>query len=203
MTIKPGQNLINVDIQQQRPNVNGWIVGFRPSLVNASDGKAPPVTEVHLHHAVWLVALKPTFAAGEEKTNINAPDGYGWRYTTKQFLVINHMIHDLSASPEEGLHHVHAVVHPRHGARGGVDQGDLDALDGRRGRQALPGVRRAARIGHRRHVHLPRPGARTPTRAGPVRNTLGRRPRRDARRRPPGTCIRAGCTPICSSRATA
>jgi len=101
MTIKPGQNLINVDVQQQRPNVNGWIVGFRPSLINASDGKAPPVTEVHLHHAVWLVALKPTFAAGEEKTNINAPDGYGWRYTTKQFLVINHMIHDLSASPKK------------------------------------------------------------------------------------------------------
>ena len=85
MTIKPGQNLINVDIQQQRPNVNGWIVGFRPGLVNASDGKSPPVTEVHLHHAVWLVgAVSPTFAAGEEKTNINAPDGYGWRYTTKQ-----------------------------------------------------------------------------------------------------------------------
>ena len=40
MTIKPGQNLINVDIQQQRPTVDGWIVGFRPGLVNASDGKA-------------------------------------------------------------------------------------------------------------------------------------------------------------------
>ncbi len=101
MTIKPGQNLINVDIQQQRPAVNGWIVGFRPGLVNASDGKPPPVTEVHLHHAVWLVALKPTFAAGEEKTYFNAPDGYGWRYTTKQFLVINHMVHDLSASPKK------------------------------------------------------------------------------------------------------
>lgn len=98
LTIKPGQNLINVDLQRERPNVNGWIVGFRPGLVNAGDGKAPPVTEVHLHHAVWLVDLKPTFAAGEEKTNFNAPDGYGWRYTTKQFLVLNHMIHDLSAS---------------------------------------------------------------------------------------------------------
>ncbi len=101
MTIKPGQNLINVDVQQQRPAVNGWIVGFRPGLVNASDGKAPPVTEVHLHHAVWLLNLKPTFAAGEEKTNFNAPDGYGWRYTTRQSLVINHMVHDLSASPRQ------------------------------------------------------------------------------------------------------
>lgn len=101
MTIKPGQNLIGVDLQRERPSVNGWIVGFRPGLVNAADGKAPPVTEVHLHHAVWLVALKPTFAAGEEKTYINAPSGYGWRYTTKQFLVINHMVHDLSASPKK------------------------------------------------------------------------------------------------------
>ncbi len=101
MTIKPGQNLINVDVQRERPNVNGWIVGFRPGLVNAADGKAPPVTEVHLHHAVWLVDLRPTFAAGEEKTNFNAPEGYGWRYSTKQFLVINHMIHDLSASPKK------------------------------------------------------------------------------------------------------
>lgn len=98
MTIRPGQNLIGVDLQVGRPNVNGWIVGFRPGLVNASDGKSPPVTQVHLHHAVWLVALKPTFAAGEEKTYIHAPDGYGWRYTTRQFLVLNHMIHDLSAS---------------------------------------------------------------------------------------------------------
>ncbi|HMS62630.1 MAG TPA: hypothetical protein PKD63_10150, partial [Solirubrobacteraceae bacterium] len=101
MTIKPGQNLIGVDLQRERPSVNGWIVGFRPGLVNAADGKSPPVTEVHLHHAVWLVALKPTFAAGEEKTYINAPSGYGWRYTTKQFLVINHMVHDLSASPKK------------------------------------------------------------------------------------------------------
>jgi hypothetical protein len=98
LTVRPGQNLIGVDLQVERPNVNGWIVGFRPGLVNASDGKAPPVTEVHLHHAVWLVGLRPTFAAGEEKTYLHAPDGYGWRYTTKQFLVLNHMIHDLSAS---------------------------------------------------------------------------------------------------------
>ena len=63
------------DIQKQRPNVNGWIVGFRPGPRRRRDGKSPPVTEVHLHHAVWLVDLKPTFAAGEEKTNFNAPAG--------------------------------------------------------------------------------------------------------------------------------
>jgi plastocyanin len=54
---------------------------------------------------VWLVGddiahLKPTFAAGEEKTYFNAPPGFGWRYTTKQTWVLNHMIHDLTASPQ-------------------------------------------------------------------------------------------------------
>jgi hypothetical protein len=100
MTIKPGQNLINIDIQKERPAVNGWIVGFRPGLTYAGSSKSPAVDLVHLHHAVWLVGdpgkqLKPTFAAGEEKTYFNAPRGFGWRYTTDQTWVLNHMIHDL------------------------------------------------------------------------------------------------------------
>ena len=95
MKIQPGQNIINIDIQKERPAVDGWIVGFRPGLVDSKTGKKPPVSEVHLHHAVWLVDLKPVFAAGEEKTNFNAPPGYGWHYTTKQSWIINHMIHDL------------------------------------------------------------------------------------------------------------
>jgi hypothetical protein len=72
MRIQPGQNIINIDLQKERPDVNGYIVGFRPGLVYASNGKSPSVKIVHLHHAVWLVgdsltSLKPTFAAGEEK----------------------------------------------------------------------------------------------------------------------------------------
>jgi len=101
MKIQPGQNIINIDVQKERPNVDGWIVGFRPGLIDAKTGKKPPVSEVHLHHAVWLVDLKPVFAAGEEKTNFNAPAGYGWRYTTKQTWVINHMIHDLVGGSHE------------------------------------------------------------------------------------------------------
>ncbi|MCW2968762.1 MAG: hypothetical protein JWM71_2534 [Solirubrobacteraceae bacterium] len=106
MTIQPGQNLINLDLEKQRPAVDGWIVGFRPGLVYASNGKSPSVDLVHLHHAVWLVGntptdLKPTFAAGEEKTYFNAPAGFGWRYTTKQTWIINHMIHDLTAQPQK------------------------------------------------------------------------------------------------------
>ena len=101
MKIQPGQNLIGIDLQKERPNVDGWIVGFRPGLVDSKTGKNPPVSEVHLHHAVWLVDFQPVFAAGEEKTNFNAPPGYGWRYTTKQTWILNHMIHDLVGSPHE------------------------------------------------------------------------------------------------------
>jgi hypothetical protein len=106
MTIQPGQNLINVDIQKNRPGVDGWIVGFRPGLVYADNGKSPSVDVVHLHHAVWLVGepnqdLQPVFAAGEEKTYFNAPPGFGWHYSTKQTWIINHMIHDLTPTPQK------------------------------------------------------------------------------------------------------
>jgi plastocyanin len=101
MKIQPGQNLIDIDVQKERPNVDGWIVGFRPGLVDAKTGKSPNVDEVHLHHAVWLLDNKLTFAAGEEKTYFNAPAGYGWRYTTRQPWFVNHMIHDLVGEPHE------------------------------------------------------------------------------------------------------
>jgi hypothetical protein len=99
--VKPGQNLIDIDVQRERPNVDGWIVSFRPDLVYHKTNRKPSVRQVHLHHAVWLVDLQPTFAAGEEKTYFNAPPGYGWRYTTRQSWLINHMVHDLTGQEAE------------------------------------------------------------------------------------------------------
>lgn len=101
LTVKPGQNTISVDVQKSRPAVNGWIVGFRPGMIRVRDKKPPPVGEIHLHHAVWLVDWEPTFASGEEKTYVTAPSGYGWRYTTKQYWLLNHMIHNLTATKEQ------------------------------------------------------------------------------------------------------
>jgi hypothetical protein len=55
---------------------------------------------IHLHHAVWLVGsrgdLRPTWAAGEEKTAIREPKGFGWRYRTNDKWLLNHMIHNLT-----------------------------------------------------------------------------------------------------------
>ncbi|HEU4978025.1 MAG TPA: hypothetical protein VFT42_03940, partial [Solirubrobacteraceae bacterium] len=37
----------------------------------------------------------------EEKTYFDSPPGFGWRYTTKQTWIINHMIHDLTPTPQK------------------------------------------------------------------------------------------------------
>jgi hypothetical protein len=79
--ISPGQNTIELEENAFKPQVDGWITGFRPNLVR-KDGSVPRVDVLHLHHGVWLKNLEPLFAAGEEKTAIMAPPGFGWRYRT-------------------------------------------------------------------------------------------------------------------------
>jgi plastocyanin len=97
--IRPGQNTISFKVTNARPKVDGSITSFRPNLVRA-DGTVPRVDVIHLHHAVWLVDGRPTWAAGEEKTAVRLPAGYGWRYRTSDTWVLNHMIHNLTAGPD-------------------------------------------------------------------------------------------------------
>ena len=115
------------------------------------------MTEVHLHHAVWLVDFKPTFAAGEEKTNFTAPSGYGWRYTTKQTWLLNHMIHDLVGQPHE-VYITYTLYFIPDTAPQAAGITSRHAVDGRPGHQALPRVQRAQGLGDERQVHVPRPG---------------------------------------------
>jgi plastocyanin len=98
--ITPGQNTIALERNDQRPAVDGWIVGFKPDLVYA-DGTVPRVDVIHLHHGVWLKGFRPLFAAGEEKTEVTAPRGFGWRYRTSDAWHMNHMIHNLTPTPTE------------------------------------------------------------------------------------------------------
>jgi hypothetical protein len=93
--IAPGRNDIVFDLNDQRPAVNGWITGFKPNLTYVN-GKVPRVDVIHLHHGVWIVNGAPEFAAGEEKTTVRAPAGYGWRYRTTDMWLMNHMIHNLT-----------------------------------------------------------------------------------------------------------
>ena len=96
----PGANSIEFDGIDLKPAVPGYITRFEPNLVR-KDGSVPPVDELHLHHAVWLARNYPTFAAGEEKTIFQLPQGYGYRYDPSDPWLINHMIHNLTPVAEE------------------------------------------------------------------------------------------------------
>ena len=84
--IVPGQNDIDTQVFAQKPKVDGWITRIRPDLIYTS-GRIPRVDIIHLHHGVWLNAGRQDatspglperfFAAGEEKTIMSFPKGYG------------------------------------------------------------------------------------------------------------------------------
>jgi plastocyanin len=103
VTINPGQNTIslaaNPDLVPPGP---GWITSFKPDLTYL-DGTVPRVDVIHLHHAVWLAgppsAMRPTWAAGEEKTIFRTPKGFGWRYRKSDRWMLNPMIHNLTPAP--------------------------------------------------------------------------------------------------------
>jgi plastocyanin len=98
--VTPGQNTIELAGNELKPPVDGWITRFKPNLTYA-DGTVPRVDVVHLHHGVWLSNYQPLFAAGEEKTVMATPPGYGWRYDTDDQWVMNHMIHNLTPTPAD------------------------------------------------------------------------------------------------------
>jgi plastocyanin len=112
--IEPGQNNIETDGGVPQPDVDGYIVGITPDLVRTADGTVPPVDVIHLHHGVWInlsateeeeraggIAGELFFAAGEEKTRMYAPPGYGYDYEADDEWLINYMIHNLLTEPDQ------------------------------------------------------------------------------------------------------
>ncbi len=97
--ITPGQNTIEIKPNMERPQVPGYITRFKPDLIRA-DGSTPRVDILHLHHGVWVINGRPTFAAGEEKSIVNTPRGFGLKYAPKQNWLMNYMIHNLITSPD-------------------------------------------------------------------------------------------------------
>jgi plastocyanin len=97
--ITPGQNTINIEPNKLRPSVPGYITKFVPNL-KRTDGSVPRVDVIHLHHGVWLVNGYPTWAAGEEKTRVYAPKGFGWSYKPSDQWLMNYMIHNLTPNPD-------------------------------------------------------------------------------------------------------
>src|ERR687891_368764 len=98
--ISPGQNTIELAGNDLKPPVDGWITSFKPNLTY-ENGVVPRVDVVHLHHGVWISGFAPLFAAGEEKTVLTMPPGYGWRYRASDQWVMNHMIHNLTPTPAD------------------------------------------------------------------------------------------------------
>jgi hypothetical protein len=105
LNVTTGQNRISYKplTGSEKPAVDGWITRIVPNLVNP-DGSIPKSSRVMFHHGVWINQSAPAgsqlfFATGEEKTNIDLPDGYGLRYRTSDRWVLNHMIHNLVPDP--------------------------------------------------------------------------------------------------------
>jgi hypothetical protein len=105
--IIPGQNDIDFAGMGAKPNVDGWITRIRPDLTYVN-GKIPRVDVLHLHHGVWLNLgdqdatsgfPERFFAAGEEKTIMSFPKGYGYAYEATDRWLLNHMIHNLTPVP--------------------------------------------------------------------------------------------------------
>lgn len=99
VAIHPGQNTIDIAVNDLKPKVPGYITRFKPDLVYARDHRTPRVDVIHLHHGVWLINGYPTFAAGEEKTIGNLPQGYGLHHDPSDKWLMNHMIHNLTPNP--------------------------------------------------------------------------------------------------------
>lgn len=106
--VKPGANWINVGAitAAQKPARDGFITRIRPDMVLAN-GKVPPSSEVMFHHGVWLNASRRDatspglperfFAAGEEKTILTLPDGYGYPVKARDRWLMNDMVHNLTS----------------------------------------------------------------------------------------------------------
>jgi hypothetical protein len=108
--VVPGQNEIGNALIHERPQVDGYFTRIKPDLTYL-DGRVPGVDVIHLHHGVWVNASRtaPTggfpwelfFPAGEEKTILKLPKGYGYPLKASDFLVLNHMIHNLTPVPTQ------------------------------------------------------------------------------------------------------
>jgi len=106
--VNAGQNMIQFAVGKvPKPKVDGWIVAITPNLI-LPNNTVPPVDVLHLHHAVWINQSRRDstsgggerfFAVGEEKTKLELPSGYGYKYRASDQWVISYMIHDLVAQP--------------------------------------------------------------------------------------------------------
>jgi plastocyanin len=108
IVVRPGQNDGVVQpVTIEKPTYDGFAVRFKPDLVDAT-GTTPPVRQIHLHHGVWISlspdygnGTRPFFAAGEEKTILTFPDGYGMPVGARDTWLMQYMVHNAVQNPAE------------------------------------------------------------------------------------------------------
>ena len=102
LEVTSGQNKIknNPIAGASRPSVDGWITRIKPDLVY-NDGTIPSSSKVMFHHGVWVNTSRGEnfFATGEEKTQMDFPPGYAYRYKASDNWYLNQMIHNLTPEP--------------------------------------------------------------------------------------------------------
>lgn len=98
------ENLLEVGVN--KPGFDGYIVGMSANLFYL-DGTVPRVDIVHLHHGVWTSLNRaygntfPFFGAGEEKTTLQLPTGYGLKVLASDTWGMAHMLHNLTRQPRK------------------------------------------------------------------------------------------------------
>jgi plastocyanin len=104
VTVRPGANMQLIWNDIQKPLYDGYVTRLTANLYRA-DGTIPPVDVVHLHHGAWL--SNPTygnfpifFAAGEEKTHMQVPSGYGMKVHGSDVWALAYMLHNLTPVEE-------------------------------------------------------------------------------------------------------
>ena len=182
--------------------MDGYITRIRPDLTYL-DGSVPRVDVIHLHHGVWIntsgssnspFGAELFFAAGEEKTIMQLPKGYGYPLRATDGLVLNHMIHNLTPMPTQ-VYMVYQIDFAPKGspAARGIRPVRPIWMDVENGKQ-LPGLQRAQGLRPEGPLHLSRTTPRTPTAAGRS-GTSGWSTGRACWSPPAATSIRAGSTP--------
>ncbi len=196
-TVIPGQNELGYAPITEKPQVDGWITRIRPDLVYMN-GKVPRVDVIHLHHGVWLNFSRPDataplperfFAAGEEKTIMSFPKGYGYRYEASDRWLLNHMIHNLTpvASKVKLGYTIDFIPDGSKAAKGMTPVRPIwmDVENG----SLYPGVQRPQGLGQAKPVHLSLRRPEGLHGRGAAEEHLDGRPGRRARghRRPPAS----------------
>ncbi|HEX4718593.1 MAG TPA: hypothetical protein VH300_08685 [Thermoleophilaceae bacterium] len=104
LTVNPGANAQLLGVNVQKPLYDGYVTRLTANLYR-TDGTIPPVDVVHLHHGAWVSSrmygnFPVFFAAGEEKTHLQVPSGYGMKVLGSDQWSIGYMLHNLTPVAE-------------------------------------------------------------------------------------------------------